>query len=126
MPEHRYAIEVSAKPTYMESQSDPAQSRYVFTYTITIRNTGSAAARLMSRHWVITDADMKVEEVRGPGVVGETPHLKPGESFEYNSYCVLATPVGTMRGSYEMHADDGHRFEADIPEFTLSIPRTLH
>ena len=121
-----YAIEVTVRPEYLEDQSDPSQDRYLFAYYITIRNVGSVGAKLISRHWVITDGHMKVEEVRGAGVVGEQPHLDPGQSFEYNSGCALATPVGTMHGSYQMLADDGTHFEAEIASFTLSIPRTLH
>jgi ApaG protein len=121
-----YAIGVSARTAYLAEQSDPESGRYVFAYTITIRNTGSVPAQLVSRHWVITDADNKVQEVRGLGVVGEQPVLKPEESFEYTSGTALATPVGTMRGSYQMVAEDGTSFEAQIPEFTLSMPRVLH
>jgi len=111
---------------YMPEQSDPDAERYFFAYTITVTNSGSAAAQLISRHWVITDAAGKVEEVRGLGVVGHQPLLKPGESFEYTSGCPLATPVGTMHGSYQMVAEDGTRFEALVPEFVLAMPRTLH
>ncbi len=121
-----YDISVKAKTTYIADQSDPANDRYVFAYTITIANAGSAAARLISRHWIITDATDKVQEVRGKGVVGEQPHLRPGESFEYTSGSAIATPVGTMRGSYQMVADDGTTFDVAIPEFTLSMPRVLH
>lgn len=121
-----YDITVKARTVYIADQSDPARDRYVFAYTITITNTGGAAAQLLSRHWIITDAADKVQEVRGKGVVGEQPHLRPGESFEYTSGSAIATPVGTMRGSYQMIADDGTQFEAPIPEFTLSMPRVLH
>lgn len=121
-----YDITVKARTVYIADQSDPAHDRYVFAYTITITNTGDAAVQLLSRHWVITDAADKVQEVRGKGVVGEQPHLRPGESFEYTSGSAIATPVGTMRGSYQMIADDGTQFEAPIPEFTLSMPRVLH
>ena len=107
-------------------QSQPAQGRYAFAYTITIRNDGAVPAKLLTRHWVITHGNGKVEEVRGPGVVGEHPHLAPGEAFEYTSGAVLDTPVGTMQGSYQMLADDGTAFDAPIPRFTLSVPRTLH
>ena len=116
----------SAHDQYLPDQSDEAAGRYVFAYTITIRNNGSVAAQLISRHWIITDAQGLVQEVRGMGVVGAQPLLQPGESFEYTSGTSIATPVGTMRGSYQMMAEDGTRFEAPIPEFTLSVPRVLH
>lgn len=121
-----YRIQVEAQSFYLPDQSAPAQDRYVFAYTIIIRNIGTIAARLLSRHWIITDANGKVEEVRGDGVVGEQPHLRPGEGFQYTSGTVLATPAGSMRGSYQLVADDGARFEAAIPVFVLSAPRTLH
>ena len=123
---HRYAFQVEVHPQYLPEQSDPDALLYVFAYTITITNTGSIAAQLISRHWIITDATDKVQEVRGKGVVGEQPHLRPGESFEYTSGSAIATPVGTMRGSYQMRAADGTEFDAEIPEFTLSMPRVLH
>ena len=126
MPAKPYDISVKTKTVYIADQSDPANDRYVFAYTITITNTGSAPAQLVSRHWIITDATDKVQEVRGKGVVGEQPHLRPGESFEYTSGSAIATPVGTMRGSYQMVADDGTPFDVTIPEFTLSMPRVLH
>ena len=126
MPNKPYDISVKTHTVYIADQSDPANDRYVFAYTITINNTGSAAAQLVSRHWIITDAANKVQEVRGKGVVGEQPHLRPGESFEYTSGSAIATPVGTMRGSYQMVADDGEKFDVAIPEFTLSMPRVLH
>jgi ApaG protein len=119
-------IAVSAQTQYLPDQSDEPGGRYVFAYTITIRNAGSIAAQLISRHWIITDAQGLVQEVRGLGVVGAQPLLQPGESFEYTSGTSIATPVGTMRGSYQMLAQDGTRFEAAIPEFTLSVPRVLH
>jgi len=124
--EKNYDIAVSAAMQYLADQSDEANGRYVFAYTITIRNTGSVAAQLISRHWVITDAQGLVQEVRGLGVVGSQPLLQPGERFEYTSGASIATPVGTMRGSYQLVAADGTRFEAAIPEFTLSVPRILH
>jgi ApaG protein len=124
--EKEYAIDVSAATLYLAEQSDEAAGRYVFAYTITLRNTGSVAAQLISRHWVITDAQGLVQEVRGLGVVGAQPLLQPGESFEYTSGASIATSVGTMKGSYQMVAADGTRFEAPIPEFTLSVPRVLH
>src|ERR671914_87871 len=121
-----YAVEVAAATQYLADQSDEAANRFVFAYTITLRNTGSVAAQLVSRHWIITDAQGLVQEVRGLGVVGSQPLLQPGERFEYTSGASIATPVGTMRGSYQMVATDGTRFEAAIPEFTLSVPRVLH
>ena len=124
--ENEYAIEVSAATQYLAEQSDEAAGRFVFAYTITLRNTGSVAAQLISRHWVITDAQGLVQEVRGLGVVGAQPLLQPGESFEYTSGASIATAVGTMKGSYQLVAADGTRFEAPIPEFTLSVPRVLH
>jgi len=124
--ENTYRVAVSATTQYIADQSDESAGRYVFAYTITIRNGGNVAARLISRHWVITDSQGLVQEVRGLGVVGAQPLLQPGESYEYTSGTSIATPVGTMRGSYQMIAADGTRFEAPIPEFTLSIPRVLH
>ncbi|MGH8691905.1 MAG: Co2+/Mg2+ efflux protein ApaG [Burkholderiales bacterium] len=124
--EKAYDIAVSAATQYLADQSDEAAGRYVFAYTITIRNTGTVAAQIISRHWIITDAQGLVQEVRGLGVVGAQPLLTPGERFEYTSGTSIATPVGTMRGSYQMVAADGTRFEAAIPEFTLSVPRVLH
>jgi ApaG protein len=125
-PAKQYDIRVSAQTQYLADQSDEKAGRYVFAYTITIRNTGNVAAQLISRHWIITDGQNKVQEVRGLGVVGEQPRLKPGEAFEYTSGTAIATPVGTMRGAYQMIAEDGTKFDAPIPEFTLSIPRVLH
>lgn len=122
----RYAIEVSAATNYLADQSDEAAGRYVFAYTITLRNSGSVAAQLISRHWVISDAQGRVQEVRGLGVVGEQPLLEPGQSYSYTSGTAIATAVGTMKGAYQMVATDGTRFEAPIPEFTLSVPRVLH
>ncbi|MGE5385176.1 MAG: Co2+/Mg2+ efflux protein ApaG [Betaproteobacteria bacterium] len=122
----KYRIEVFAEPQYLPEQSDPDDDRYVFAYAITIRNTGDVPAQLVSRHWVITDADSGVQEVRGLGVVGHQPLLKSGEQFQYTSGCALSTPVGTMKGSYQMVAEDGTHFEAEIPEFTLAAPRVLH
>lgn len=125
-PDKRYEITVTTRTEYVPEQSDEVQGRYVFAYTITIRNTGSVAARLVSRHWIITDANSHVHEVRGPGVVGETPLLQPSETYEYTSGAAILTPVGTMKGSYQMEAVDGTSFEATIPEFVLSMPRVLH
>ena len=122
----KYDILVKAAPRFVADQSDPENEHYVFAYTMTIRNVGNVAAQLVSRHWVITDAEEEVQEVRGLSVVGHQPLLQPGESFEYTSGCALPTPVGTMRGEYQMVAEDGTHFEASIPEFTLAIPRVLH
>jgi ApaG protein len=122
----RYHITVTARASFVPEQSDEEERRYVFAYTISIVNTGSVPARLISRHWIITDSDSQVQEVRGLGVVGEQPMLAPGQSFQYSSGAAIATPVGTMRGSYQMVAEDGTAFEAPIPEFMLSMPRTLH
>ena len=124
--EKQYAIEVAAATQYLAEQSDEPAGRYVFAYTITLRNTGSVAAQLISRHWIITDAQGLVQEVRGLGVVGAQPLLEPGQSFEYTSGTAIATVVGTMKGTYQMVAADGTHFEAPIPEFTLSVPRVLH
>ncbi|OFZ68131.1 MAG: Co2+/Mg2+ efflux protein ApaG [Betaproteobacteria bacterium RBG_16_58_11] len=122
----KYEIQVTTQVEYIPEQSSEEQDRYVFAYTITIANTGSIPAQLISRHWIITDATNSVQEVRGLGVVGEQPLLKPGESFEYTSGSAIATPVGTMKGTYQMVAEDGTKFDAEIPEFTLSMPRVLH
>lgn len=121
-----YQIDVEVETHYIEEQSLPDEDRYVFAYTITIRNNGTLPAKLLNRHWVITDGDGKTQEVRGEGVVGEQPHIAPGDYFRYTSGTVLDTPVGTMQGSYQMIADDGKEFEAIIPVFTLSPPHTLH
>lgn len=123
-PDH--AIHVSVQVQFLAEQSDPARNRYAFAYTVTIENAGAVPAKLLTRHWVITDANGKVTEVRGDGVVGEQPYLRPGEGFRYTSGTLLETPVGSMHGSYQMLADDGVAFDADIPAFTLSVPRTLH
>jgi ApaG protein len=124
--EKQYAIDVAAATQYLAEQSDEAAGRYVFAYTIRLRNTGSVAAQLISRHWIITDGQGLVQEVRGLGVVGAQPLLEPGQSFEYTSGTAIATAVGTMKGAYQMVAADGTRFDAPIPEFTLSVPRVLH
>jgi len=121
-----HAIEVIVATRFLDDQSIPEDDRYVFAYTIRIQNVGKVPAQLVSRHWIITDANGKVQEVQGEGVVGEQPWLQPGEHFEYTSGAVLETSLGTMRGSYQMVADDGTRFDAVIDPFTLSIPRTLH
>ncbi len=125
-PHPKHHIEVHVNTQYVDAQSAPAANRYVFAYTVTITNRGSVPARLLTRHWVITDANDKVQEVRGPGVVGEQPYLAPGTRFEYTSGTVLETPMGSMQGSYQMVADDGVEFDAEITPFLLSMPRTLH
>lgn len=122
----KYQINVSVNTAYLADQSDPSADRYVFAYTVTITNVGTVAAQLISRHWIITDAENVVQEVKGLGVVGEQPLLRPGESFEYTSGTAMATPVGTMRGAYQMVAEDGNKFDAEIPAFTLTMPRVLH
>jgi ApaG protein len=122
----KYEFTVTASPQFIAEQSDPEADQYVFAYTITVHNTGEVTARLLSRHWVITDADGKVEEVKGDGVVGEQPLLRPGEAFRYTSGCPLETPVGSMRGTYHCVAEDGTHFDATVPEFVLSGPRVLH
>ena len=119
-------IQVQVQTQYVQAQSSPADKRYVFAYTITISNQGSRAAKLLTRHWVITDADGRRQEVRGEGVVGEQPHLQPGQGFRYTSGAVLETPVGTMQGSYQMVTDDGEHFDAPIAPFTLAVPGMLH
>lgn len=124
MSQPRFSVNVQVR--FVAEQSDPVAGIYLFAYTIRVQNTGDIAAQLLSRHWIITDAEGRVQEVRGPGVVGEQPQLAPGEAFEYTSGCPLGTPVGTMRGSYRCVAADGTEFDAPIPEFVLSIPRTLH
>jgi ApaG protein len=122
----RYNIKVSVQTQYLEEQSDPDHDRYVFAYTVTIVNEGEIPAQLLTRHWIIRDANEKVEEVRGEGVIGEQPYLEPGRGFRYTSGTMIETPVGTMGGSYQMVADDGTKFDAEIPEFSLTMPRTLH
>ena len=119
-------IQVDVETRYIEEQSNPDQNYYVFAYTITIQNKGQQGAKLLTRHWVITDSNQKVQEVRGDGVVGEQPELKPGEQFVYTSGTMLETSVGTMKGSYQMQAEDGSYFDALIDEFVLSTPRVLH
>ncbi len=119
-------IEINVETQYLEEQSDSSEDRYVFVYTVTIENKGDISAQLISRHWVITDSNQKVQEVKGEGVVGEQPYLHPGTRFSYTSGTVLETPFGTMRGSYKMLAEDGSEFEAEIKEFLLSAPRTIH
>ncbi len=119
-------ISIAVDTRYLEDQSDPDEQRYVFAYTITIRNRGAVPAKLLGRHWVITDANGKVQEVRGEGVVGEQPHLMPGQGFRYTSGAVIETPVGSMQGSYQMLGDDGVHFDAPIPAFSLAIPGKIH
>ena len=119
-------IDVSVDSTFMDSQSDEDSNRFVFAYTVTIHNTGLIPAKLMTRHWIITDSNGKKQEVKGEGVVGEQPYLRPGEAFQYTSGTMLETPVGTMHGSYQMIADDGTKFDAKINAFTLAAPRVLH
>lgn len=121
-----YEMRVSVVTQYLKDQSDPEQNNFVFAYTITIKNTGTVAAQLISRHWIITDSKNHIEEVKGLGVVGHQPFLAPGQSFEYTSGSSLKTPQGSMKGTYFCVAEDAHRFEAEIPEFVLSLPRTLH
>ncbi len=121
-----YQIRVNAVSEYLAEQSDPSVERFVFAYTITLENTGTVSAQLLSRHWIITDGNEEVQEVKGQGVVGQQPHLAPGEQYEYSSGSTLSTPVGTMRGFYQMVAEDGTRFEAEIPEFALTVPQALH
>ena len=122
--DYQFDIEVATR--FLDDQSVPEEGRYVFAYTVHIRNDGKVPAQLLGRRWLITDGNGKVQEVVGEGVVGEQPWLRPGEGFEYTSGAVLETDIGTMRGSYDVLADDGTRFAAPIPPFTLSIPRTLH
>ncbi len=124
--DHRYHIDVQVKTNYIDEQSDPDADRYVFSYTITIANEGSMAAKLLSRHWYITNANNEVQEVVGDGVVGEQPHIQPGDSFQYTSGTILETPVGSMHGTYQMVADDGTAFDAEIPAFGLSLPNVLN
>jgi len=126
MSKSEHQIQVGVETNYVNEQSDPDASRFVFAYTITITNAGSISAKLLNRHWVITDANGKVQEVRGEGVVGEQPYLRPGEAFRYTSGTVMETPVGSMEGEYEMLADDGKRFLASIAPFSLAKPQLLH
>ncbi len=120
------AIHIDVATSYMDDQSEPDADRYVFAYTITISNNGAVPATLRSRHWIITDANGKVQEVNGEGVVGEQPHLNPGERFRYSSGAVLETPVGAMQGLYRMETDTGATFDAPIEPFTLAVPGLLH
>ncbi len=124
--DNKYRINIAVKVNYLAEQSDETGNRFVFSYTITLTNCGSVAVKLISRHWIITDARYDVQEVRGQGVVGEQPTLQPDQSFEYTSGAVLSTQVGTMSGSYQMVAEDGTEFDVPIPQFVLSVPRVLH
>lgn len=126
MMEVLYKVEVSVRTEYLENQSLPSEGKYFFSYTVTIKNVGKIPAKLISRHWVITDANERMEEVRGLGVVGEQPRLKTNESFEYTSGTIINTPVGTMYGTYQMVADNGYEFDAEIPMFSLNIPKVLN
>ena len=119
-------IDIDVKPVYIAEQSDPLNNHFVFSYTVTIHNNGSFPARLLSRHWIITDGDGQVQEVKGEGVIGEQPHLQPGEGFKYTSGTFMNTPFGTMHGSYQMISDSGEKFNAEIPSFQLIAPNTLH
>jgi ApaG protein len=126
MDEKTFDIGIDVATNYIDDQSEPDSDRYVFAYTITISNNGELPARLISRHWVITDANGKIQEVTGDGVVGEQPHLNPGEVFRYSSGAILETPVGAMQGLYRMEADNGVNFDAPIAPFTLAVPGLLH
>lgn len=122
----RYAVDIKAEAVYLPTQSNPTGRRYAFAYTVTIRNTGAVDVTLLSRHWIITDAEGEAREVRGEGVVGQQPRIAPGESFRYTSGTVIETPVGTMHGSYRLQASDGIKFDAAIEAFRLADPRTVH
>ena len=126
MDEKKYEVKIQVATSYVDDQSEPDVDRYVFAYTITIENLSDVPAQLLRRHWVITDANGKIQEVSGDGVVGEQPKLRPGETFRYSSGAVLETPVGAMQGTYSMQADDGADFDAPIPPFTLAVPGVLH
>jgi ApaG protein len=119
-------IDISVQTQYLQEQSDPAKNRYAFSYTIGIQNLGDEPVKLLSRHWIITDDNNQIEEVKGPGVVGLQPLIQPGQKFVYTSGAVLATQFGTMQGSYEMLKPDGSRFDAPIPAFLLSRPHSVH
>jgi ApaG protein len=122
----QYELSVTVRAQYLPEQSNPEQRQYAFAYTLTIRNTGQVPTQLIARHWVITDSEQHVQEVKGLGVVGHQPLLAPGENFEYTSWAVIATPQGSMRGEFFCVAEDGTRFDAPVPEFALQMPRTLH
>lgn len=121
-----FGVRIVVQPGFLADQSDPADGRWLFAYHVTIRNEGRQKVKLLSRHWIITDGDGHVEQVRGPGVIGRFPELEPGESFAYTSYCPLPTPVGTMHGSFQMVRDDGSRFDAAIDPFRLAVPDLLN
>lgn len=121
-----YDIHVKVNTQYIEAESNTEANRFIFSYTITIKNHGDVAAKLLSRHWIITDSNNRIQEVKGKGVVGEQPYLRPGDSFQYTSGTMLETPVGSMQGSYQMIADDDHHFDAIIEPFTLALPRMLN
>ena len=126
MMENLYKVDVEVKTEYVEYQSIPSENRYVFSYTVTIKNSGKIPAKLISRHWIISDANGKVDEVKGLGVIGEQPRLLSNQSFEYTSGTILNTPVGTMHGQYKMVADNGYEFDTEIPLFSLNIPKILN
>lgn len=126
MSDPRYQIDVSVVTRFLKEQSDPENDRFAFAYTITVQNNGSVPAKLMSRHWKITNGNGQVEEVSGPGVIGQQPLIEPGQSHTYSSGAVLSTKVGTMQGSYQMFADDGIHFDATIKPFRLAVPGSLH
>lgn len=126
MSDPRYQVDVSVTTQFLAEQSQPEQNRFAFSYTVTIRNNGQLAAKLLSRHWVITDGDGHVQEVRGPGVIGQQPVIAAGQQHTYSSGTVMTTRVGTMQGSFQMHADDGKRFDAMIAPFRLAVPGALH
>ena len=126
MSDNTYDISVNVQPAYIAEQSDPGKNHFVFSYTVTIINNGNIPAKLLTRHWIITDGDGNIQEVKGEGVVGEKPYLKPGEGFSYTSGTMINTPIGSMHGSYQMIADDGVNFDAEIPAFSLTVPGLLH
>jgi len=126
MSEARYQFQVSVQPRYLPEQSDPAAGQYAFAYTVRIKNAGTVAAQVVSRHWIITDGHGQIREVKGLGVVGHQPLLAPGQSFEYTSGSQMPTPAGTMHGSYFCVAEDGERFETPIAPFALTVPSALH
>lgn len=126
MSDSRYNIDVSVVTRYLPEQSQPEQNRFAFAYTVTVSNNGELPAKLLSRHWVITDGDGRVQEVRGAGVVGQQPLIEAGASHTYSSGTVMTTRVGIMQGSYQMLAEDGKRFDALIAPFRLAVPGSLH
>ena len=126
MSDNTYDVSVNVQPAYIAEQSDPGSNHFVFSYTVTIINNGNIPAKLLTRHWIITDGDGNIQEVKGEGVVGEKPYLKPGEGFSYTSGTMINTPIGSMHGSYQMIADDGVNFDAEIPAFSLTVPGLLH